>query len=63
MRNILEVKGGFDKMSHIQEIMGKVREGLKNDHIETEQVETLIVEINATRWINEREDSIQSRRE
>ena len=48
-------------MSQIQEIMGKVREGLTNDHIDTEQVETLIVEINATRWTSERLDIVEKR--
>lgn len=45
---------GFEKMSQIQEILGKVREGLKKDHAETERGETLIVEVSVTRWMSER---------
>lgn len=47
---------GFEKMSQMQEIIGEVRESMKNDHIETRQVETRTVRINTNQWTSQRED-------
>lgn len=46
-------------MSQMQEIIGEVRESMKNDHIETERVETRTVGINTHQWTSQREDEIQ----